>query len=651
MSVEALAGDFEPLAEADWRKLAESALKGADFDKMLVSSTHDGIQIDPVYARSQGAKPKTARGAVPWSIIQRIDHPDTAMANAQALVDLENGASGLTLVFAGASSARGYGLTNVSLAEMKRLMEGVYADQIHLRVEAGASGFEAAGLAMALADERGFDATKLDWSLGIDPVGSMLASGDPGDGIAPALTRLGDAAIALTEKRFAGRVALADGRPWHEAGASEAQELAAMLATALLYLRTFEKAGLDLEKSWSLIGFATALDSDQFSGLAKLRVLNDVWRRIGQKSGIMEPTVPHIHGETDWRSQTRYDPYVNMLRATMGTFVGAVGGAASISVLPFTATIGLPDEFARRVARNTQLVLMEESNLARVSDPLAGSGYGETLTKVLAEKTWTLFQKIEAGGGIAAALDDGLLQEDILAVAEARAKNMSDGTEILTGTTSFPNLTETIPETLEAEPVSGRLSTRTLNLPEGGDGARFKSLLASIASGSALDLIDQDQGEGAFTPLPSLRLAEPFEALRDRAKAISENGKPPSVFIAGLGPLAGFAARANWIENLFAMAGLEAETVPELDAPKAAGKAFEGSDAKVACLCGPDALYDEPGLDVAVGLRSAGAQLVCLAGRPGELAETMVQSGVSVFLHVGCDILASLDQVLSQYES
>lgn len=644
------AGNFEPFSHADWRRLAEAGLKGVDFERALVTRTLDDIRIEPIYERASKASLKSARGNLPWKIIQRMDHPVVRDANRQALIDLENGATGLTLVFSGAPTARGYGLQSVDPANLERMLDNVLADHIHLRLEAGQSGFEVAALLVAVAQNRNYDFSGLDWSLGLDPVGAMIGVGRAGDGIAPALTRMGDMTHGLTRRGFAGQTILADGRPWHEAGASEVQELAGILATALLYLRTLEKAGLAPDAGWGRIGYALAFDPDQFLGLAKIRALNLLLQQVAHSCGIKDPAPPQIHGESDWRNLTRFDPHVNMLRATMATFIAGVGGATSFTALPFTSAIGLPDEFARRVARNTQLVLMEESNLARVADPLAGSGYGEDLTNNIANEAWTLFQKIEAAGGIVDALDDGWLQEAVLKTAESRAGNMAHGKDILTGTSSFPNLLENEPTVLDAATSSKSLTAGSIRLPEGGQGERFDALVNALVDGEQLQLAETSSAAGQFTPLTSLRLAEPFEHLRKRADAIAKSDKRPTVFLAGLGPVPGLVARANWIKNLFAIAGIDAVLEADLTDAANAGNAFKKSGARVACICGPDELYGDHAADIAAALGEAGASLICLAGRPGELRDALSEAGVNLFLHAGCDMVASLEQVLGEFD-
>ena len=195
-------------------------------------------------------------------------------------------------------------------------------------------------------------------------------------------------------------------RAYHEAGASEAQELAAVLATGVAYLRALEAHGHSLERARDALSFLLVADADEFLTVAKLRALRRLWARVEQACGL-EPKPIRLHAETAWRMTTRRDPWVNMLRTTVAAFSAGIGGADAITVLPFTAALGLPDAFARRIARNTQLILLDESNLARVADPAAGAGGFEALTDALCEKAWALFQEIEREGGILESLTGG----------------------------------------------------------------------------------------------------------------------------------------------------------------------------------------------------------------------------------------------------
>ncbi len=354
-----LDAEFPAASRADWLKRVAAILKGAEFDDKLVSKTGDGIRIEPLYGRAEG--PRAERWVVaPWIVHARADHPNAARANALALDDLGNGATGLTLVMRGQAAARGFG---IGVEDLGRVLDGVQLHAIALRLEGTA---EMASALAKLVARQPIDPERLDISFG-----------------------LGDTALvkALTAQGFKGPFVEADGRALHEQGATEAQELGATLAMATGFLRKTEA---------SHIGITLAADQDMFLTLAKFRAMRLLWGRVLEASGL-SPLPVLIHGETSWRMMATLDPHTNILRSCAAVFGAGLGGADSISVLPFSLAQGLPNSFARRVARNVQTVLLEEANLWRMADPAAGAGYVETLTQELCEKAWAIFQKAEHG--------------------------------------------------------------------------------------------------------------------------------------------------------------------------------------------------------------------------------------------------------------
>lgn len=359
-----LASEFPAVGRAEWMKRVEAVLKGASFEEKLVQTSPDGIRLEPLYG--QRAAPRAARATqVPWTLFQRVDHPDSARANELALDDLANGATGLVLVTQDAATARGYGIDPARLA---RVLQGVHLHAVALRVEGNSS--------MALAEliaKEPIDPERLNVSF--------------------ALTSPDDAA-ELARRGYTGPYMEADGRSWHEQGATDAQELGATLATAVASLRALETLNdVHLVRA---VGITLAANQDMFATLAKFRAMRLLWRRVLQAAGL--PDAPlRLHAETSWRMMAVKDPHTNILRATAAVFGAGLGGADSITVLPFSLAQGLPNAFARRVARNVQNVLAEESNLWRVADPALGAGYIETYTHGLCEAAWKVFQAAEAG--------------------------------------------------------------------------------------------------------------------------------------------------------------------------------------------------------------------------------------------------------------
>jgi methylmalonyl-CoA mutase len=355
--------------------------------------------------------------------------------------------------------------------ELDAALQGVDLALIGLRIEARADGVEEALLFDALAEGRSLDPSLIEVCFGIDPVGALARTG----------TDHGATAFGGIHRRLRGRgyrssLFLADGRPYHEAGASEAQELAALVATALAYLRALEAGGIGLEEARDAISFLVTVDTDEFLSIAKIRALRRIWTRIEQASGLT-PRPIFLHAETAWRMLSRSDSAVNLLRNTVACFCAGVGGADAVSVLPFSAALGLPDGFARRLSRNTQTVLLEESNLWRVNDPAAGAGGFESLTEALAEAAWTLFTDLERQGGIAASLASGRFQAQIAAMRTTRQHLMAEGKLAMIGTTLFPNAAETeahvidLPAEAESKTPSGALPSLRLSEPFEAEGA------------------------------------------------------------------------------------------------------------------------------------------------------------------------------------
>jgi methylmalonyl-CoA mutase len=610
----ALASLFPAATRDAWASLVQNVLKGADFDRKLVSRTYDGLRIEPLYPKAEGAVPLARAAHAPWRIAQRLDHPDPDAANALALEDLENGADALNLVLSGSPAARGFGLRVNGVDDLDRALSGAMLDLIAIRLDAGPAAPQAAAMLLDLADRRGHKVAELDLDLALDPIGSAAATGRMPEAWESAAPRLAEAHASYRSRGFAGRTLVLDGRPYHEAGASEAQELSAILATGLAYLRALEAGGHDLDDARSALAFLAVADADQFLTVAKLRALRRLWARVEEACGLA-PKPIRLHAETAWRMTTRRDPWVNILRGTLAAFSAGIGGADSVTVLPFTAPLGLPDSFARRIARNTQLILTEEANLWRVADPVAGSGGFEALTESLAESAWAAFQELEREGGIAASLQAGALQRRIADTRTRRDAAIATRREPLTGTSEFPDIREMPVSVLIPAPVVG---------PADASGP---------ASEDALPI----------EPLPSHRLAEPFEHLRDLSDhRLADTGTRPKVFLANLGPIAAFSARATFAKNFFEAGGIEAVTNDGFPSHAAMAEAFRNSGAHLACLCSSDEIYAAEGVSAASALNQAGAGAIYLAGKPAELADALEAAGVTGFIAVGSNVLSLL---------
>lgn len=441
---------FPAFDQGRWRALAEKALAGADFDQALASRTDDGLRIDPLYERSAPARAVPGADASRHgAITQRLDDPDPARANAQAREDIAQGATGLSLVFEGSPNAFGFGLPATAEA-LSQALDGIALDKTYLRVDAHPQSRPTADWLVALLTKRRADLSKLNLSFGIDPAAVFGGTGQLRMSIEALQASMPQSLAHFFAFGVPGVLLEADGRVFHNAGATEGQELGTMLASAVSHLRMFEEARQALIYAAPHIGFALSVDQDQFMSMAKLRAMRKLWTKA-QEACSIQPSPAIIHAETSYRMMTLNDPETNILRTTIAGFAAATAGADSISILPYTIAHGLPDAFARRVARNTMLVMEGESRVDFVADPAAGAGSVEALTDALCEAAWTEFQRIETEGGVLKSLLDGRLQARIGEASEARAAAYRSGKRTLIGTTLYPLKAERPVTTLPAE--------------------------------------------------------------------------------------------------------------------------------------------------------------------------------------------------------
>lgn len=442
-----LADDFAPPSREDWLALVEKTLKGETFEDALVRRTADGIAIAPLYT----AAPTTVRDLAPrdatrpWDLRTAIRHPDAARANREILQDLQGGAASVLIAL---DPAGANGVAVGDAAGLARLLDGVLLDLAPVALDAGFLGPRAADWLGAAA--KGGPEAPLAFHM--DPLSAFAEAG-----VSPGPVESHIVSAATVGARLAGAypkatLMLATGRVAHEAGGSDAQELAMTAAAAVAYARALVRAGLTMEDAFGRIAMGVSVDGEYFTGVAKVRAVRALWGRITGACGVAVPA--RIEARSSRRMLTALDPWTNLIRLTAAGFAAAVGGANAIVLGAFTDPLGLPTDFARRQARNTQLILMEESHLGRVADPAGGAWYLDQLTDDLARAAWTRFQAIEAAGGIVAALASGALAADVAASREAAQAAVSDGRVKLLGVTVFRNAEARPVEVETAEPVA-----------------------------------------------------------------------------------------------------------------------------------------------------------------------------------------------------
>jgi len=661
-----LAADFSAAAHDHWLKLVDKVLGGAPFDKKLVSRTYDGLALQPLYTRADwdaendpsglpGGAPFTRGGTVlgtsanGWDVRQSHAHPDPKTANEQILEDLQRGVTSISLKI-DASGANGIAVR--SLADLDAVLKDVLLDLAPVALDVVGPPQPIAALLMNLLTKRGIKADAFSGDFGFDPLGILASTGQLAIGADAVFARFADTASYIAKHYPKARAINIKAITYHSAGAADAQELGCAMAVAVEYLRALTNAGLDVDTACGQIAFTVAADADFFLTIAKVRALRKLWGRVAEACGAsVESRVAPITACTAPRMMSRRDPWVNILRTTVGCFAAGVAGADAVTVLPFDAALGLPSDLGRRIARNTQIVLQEESGLNRVIDPAGGAWMFERLTDELAEKAWAFFQEIEKQGGMTTALTSGFVAGKIAAVHAERAKNISRRKDAITGVSEFPNIHEAPVQPAKASaPQTAQKPEGTVPaLPPAKDGAFMEALVKAVAGGANVMAILKAATPTAptpttGTPLPAVRLADDFERLRDAGDAFKDTyGQRPKIFLANMGNVAEFTGRATFAKNFFEAGGIEAIGGAGGNDVAAIVKEFKGSSASFAILCSTDAVYAQSAVDAAKALKDAGAAVVYLAGRAGDLEAPLRAAGVDEFIFIGCDTQGLLE--------
>ena len=604
-----LAGDFAAPTREDWdaevlkvlnRKRPEG--KELTTDQAMArlrTTTVDGLTIEPLYTRSD--RPLGHPGVVPftrgtlvktspmatWDIRQLHEDPDVEFTRQAVLADLERGASSLWLRV---------GSDAIAADAVAAVLAGVKPDLAPISVSSADDQIAAAKALVAYWKTAG--ASHARGNLGLDALALAARTGERAD-----LGAQAEWVAATLAELPAVRALTVDVLPYDDAGAGDVDQLAFAIATGVAYLRDLEAAGIAPADAFGQIAFRVSANADQFLTIARLRALRRLWSRVGEVSGVPEGSRGAVqHAVTSWRMITRDDPWVNLLRGTIATFAAAVGGAEIITCLPFDAAQGLPDEFSRRMARNTQLVAGEEANIGKVSDPAGGAWFVESLTDQLAAKAWTEFQEIEARGGMVEALASGMVADKIAATATERGRRIATRKQPITGVSMFPNPAEQ-PLTVRPRPAAPQ---RAGLVPH--------------------------------------RDSEVFEALRDRAVAADPK---PSVFLACLGARRDFGARETFVAALLGVGGIAAPSSEGGTPEEIAAKAVE-SGARQVILCSSAKVYAAEAVAVATALKQAGVPTVFIAGRKTETGAQDVDSVIDGEVFDGMDVVAFLEQTMDR---
>lgn len=689
-----IADDFPPVSYETWRALVERELSGAPFEKKLIKRTYEGIDLQPLYTQRDhrteddslgfpGLPPFT-RGARPlgavkskWNLRQEYANPEMAAANRAIQEDVDGGVTSVLLHLDAASRcgldpddpaaselvARG-GVAIYTADDLGLVLDGIRLDRVPIALDAGAAFLPAAAMLATHWQRQGIAFDHALGAFNADPWAVLAGTGRLPVAPPAALAMLADLA-AWTAKNLPHVMAVGvDTSVYHNAGATAAQDLAFGMATAIEYLRALTSAGLGVDAASRQIVFRISLGTHHFLAIAKLRAGRTLWNRVVEAcGGSPDSGGMQVDARLSRRVMTERDPYVNMLRNTVGVFAAGVGGAETITSLPFDYPAGSPTEFGRRVARNTALILMEEAHLHRVVDPAGGSWFLDTITEQLAQETWKILQEVERRGGMLAGLQSGWIADEIDAAFAPRAKNIASRKEGITGVSEFPNVKEELIELSDIDPsalipaATDRVSRSRLRCGSIGSlstaSSRMTEAVAAASQGASIGQLAAACGFQALAvevePITARSFAEPFEELRLASDDWeSQHGRRPRVFLANAGPAAHHTARTTYATNFFEAGGFEVVVGNGYRDADAAAQAFAESGAGIAVICSSDQLYPDLVPRLAPQLKAAGARTVVLAGNPGANEGSWREAGVDRFIFIKCDVLGALQEMLRE---
>ncbi len=604
---EKLFSEFAPVSTSQWEEVITKDLKGADYEKKLIWKTMEGFNVRPYYRAEDLKKLTLVRSAKTnnnWLVRQDFDTRDSiAEANKEALDALNKGVDAI-----------GFRLKKdgIAPADFDALMKGIVLSAVEVNFT-GACHTATDLLTLFSKKATSGNSSEVRGSIDYDPLRRLTLHGAFCKDEATAFDQL-KTVVELSKNLPQFRTVGVGAYIFHNAGATIVQELAFGMAMGSEYMSRLTEAGVSADLAASKIKFTFGVGSSYFMEMAKFRAARILWANIVKAYGAKEDTssVMKIHAVTSAWNQTVYDPYVNMLRATTESMSAVLAGVDSLEVLPFDKAFRKPATFSNRIARNTQILLKEESYFDRIVDPAAGSYYIENLTSSITEEAWKLFKQVEEKGGYFAAFKAGFVQEQVKASAQKRDTNIATRREILLGSNQYPNFTETVDKDVALE---------------------------TVTRGAACHCHAENK---IAEPIQQYRGAQAFEALR---YATDKSGKQPQVFMLTFGNLAMCRARAQFAGNFFACAGFKVVDNNRFATIEEGVKAALAAKAEIVVACSADDDYAEAVPQIAQQL--GGKAILAVAGDPASRAE-LEAKGIKNFVNVKSNVLETLKEYQKQ---
>ncbi len=701
-----LKSEFTPPTFEEWKTQVEKDLKGASYEKKLITKTYEGINLNPIYTKRDienspfiNTLPRGdsfVRGGTPsgyhgksWDVNQEIITADVEDFNKivlDALIKGQNCVSlkldtatklGLDADYADTEIVGDTGLSISAINSLKRAFKNIDFDSVPLYLDAGYSVIPFLSLINAYFEENNLDITKLSGSISADPIAHLAVYGELSIDIEFIFDMMKNSVDWGNKFANSVRTIGINTLPYLNAGANAVQELAYAMSTLVYYLNHLIERGIEPASAFSKIQFNFGISTNYFMEIAKFRAVKFLLTTIASEYGVENNDLEFkIGAKSSEFNQTVLDPYVNMLRTTTQTFSAILGGVNYITTSPFDETFRTPDNFSRRIARNTQTILREESHLDQVIDSAGGSYYIESLTEEIANKAWELFKEVENNGGILESLINGDIQKSITELNEQRRKDINNRKSVIVGANMFADVKEKQLEVRKLDQAAFQkkraeyLSKFRLN----GSTEKHQSIidkLNSISTSSSIEMIDtitqafrigstlgevtsalssSHKAELKIDKLAKQRASEGFEKLRNSAQNYKdENGHLPKVFLANYGSINEYKGRADFSKGFFEVGGFDVIDPKGFGTTEDTINASVESGAPIVVICSTDDNYPEiiPKITKGIKTKNSSIQLI-LAGYPKDQIDEYKKSGIDDFIFLGADVMEKLTNLFNK---
>ena len=699
-----LLNDFDPPTYEEWKEKVVADLKGAPFEK-LKTKTIEGILLDPIYTKDDLEKLTTndqfpgfdnnIRGSKisgylknSWLVSQNISYGDPAEFNRALKSDLEKGQASINLSvdkatelgfdadYAKTEDVGKGGVSISGLNSFSRALNGINIQKYPLFIQCGFSSVPMLSILNAYCQQEKIDIANISGSVEADPISYLASEGKLPVTLDFTFEKM-SSALGWTLKNSPNlKTITVSSLLYSDSGANAVQELSYILASANEYIRRMLKSGFSIDEIIKSLKITIGIGSSFFTEISKLRALKILWKNlVGAYGADEESERVHIHAVTSSFNKTLFDPHVNILRVTTEAFSAIMGGVDSMHTSPFDETFSIPNDFSRRIARNTQIILNEEAHFSTPIDPAGGSYYVETLTNELAQSAWKSFQTIEENGGMIECLKSGMIQSEINATVEERNKLISKRRSVIVGTNMYANPSEISLESksfdnaalqskraefLQKFRTSGELQKNSSILDklsiltkEKGD-ALIDISSQAIVEGATLGEITHSFRAGAsesvsIDPVIPYRAAEPFEKLRLKIKELEiESGSKPKIFLAAIGSVKEYKARADFSRGFFEIAGFDIVYPKGFETTEEAAAETINSNAKITVICSTDEKYQEIVPKYVKELKEKDPNvLIVLAGYPKDKIDEYKKNGVDEFIYLGADAYSILSKMVN----